>query len=51
MKGAGAAAAIGMLNPGSIFPESISNIKRGEDELTSFKSITNYNNFYEFSTD
>lgn len=51
MKGACAAAALGILNPGSIFPENLNHMNRGEDNLTSFKSITNYNNFYEFSTD
>ena len=46
MKGLGAIAAVGMLSPSSVLPDNIGN----EDELTSFKSITHYNNFYEFST-
>ena len=47
MKGLGAIAAIGMVSPSSVLPNNIGE----EEKLTSFKSITHYNNFYEFSTD
>ena len=47
MKGLGAIAAVGMVSPSLVLPDNFGN----EDELTSFKSITHYNNFYEFSTD
>ena len=47
MTGLGAIAAVGMVSPTSVFPVNFS----GGEELTSFKSITHYNNFYEFSTD
>ncbi len=46
MTGLGAIAAVGIVSPTSVFPV---NFRDGE-ELTSFKSITHYNNFYEFST-
>lgn len=46
MKGLGAIAAVGMVSPSLVLPNNFGN----EDELTSFKSITHYNNFYEFST-
>ena len=47
MKGLGAIAAVGMVSPSSVLPKNFGK----EEELTSFKSITHYNNFYEFSTD
>jgi len=47
MKGLGAIAAVGIVSPSLVLPNNFGN----EDELTSFKSITHYNNFYEFSTD
>ena len=47
MKGLGAIAAVGMVSPSLVLPNNIGE----EEELTSFKSITHYNNFYEFSTD
>ena len=46
MKGLGAIAAVGMVSPSLVLPNNIGE----EEELTSFKSITHYNNFYEFST-
>ena len=47
MKGLGAIAAVGLISPSSVLPKNFS----GGEELTSFKSINNYNNFYEISTD
>ena len=47
LKGLGAAAAVGIISPSSVLPVNFGD----GDELTSFKSITHYNNFYEFSTD
>lgn len=46
MKGLGAIAAVGMVSPSSVLPQYFGD----EEDLTSFKSITNYNNYYEFST-
>jgi len=47
MKGLGAIAAVGLISPSSVLPKNFGD----KEELTSFKSITHYNNFYEFSTD
>ena len=51
MKGAGVVAAVSILNPASLISKVRLSSKPESEELTSFKSITNYNNFYEFSTD
>ena len=51
MKGAGIAAAATILNPASILAGYKNPALSESDEYTSFESITNYNNFYEFSTD
>jgi len=51
MKGAGVAAAAAIMNPVSLFAGVRNSSLPDSEELTSFKSITNYNNFYEFSTD
>ena len=51
MKGAGVVAAASILNPASILANVKQSSKPDSEKFTSFKSITNYNNFYEFSTD
>lgn len=51
MKGAGIAAAATILNPASIIAGYKNPTLSESEKYTSFESITNYNNFYEFSTD
>ena len=51
MKGAGIAAAATILNPASIIAGYKNPAQSESEKYTSFESITNYNNFYEFSTD
>lgn len=51
MKGAGIAAAATILNPASILAGYKNSARSESEKYTSFESITNYNNFYEFSTD
>ena len=51
MKGAGIAAAATILNPASILAGYKNSALSESEKYTSFESITNYNNFYEFSTD
>jgi len=51
MKGAGIAAAATIINPASIIAGYKNPTSSESEKYTSFESITNYNNFYEFSTD
>ena len=51
MKGAGVAAVATILNPASILAGINNSALPDSEKLTSLESITNYNNFYEFSTD
>jgi len=53
MKKAGTAAIAGMISPLFVYSQSANSVIGSElqGEQTSFEAITNYNNFYEFSTD